>query len=92
MALLPGSRKQEIDKMMPTFLGVVKHFPQFHFVIAGAPGIPPAWYEKFMQQTRISLVHNQTYVLLNNAFAAIVTSGTATLETALFNVPQNGVL
>lgn len=88
VALLPGSRKQEIDKMMPTFLGVVKHFPQYHFVIAGAPGIPPAWYEKFMQQTRISLVHNQTYVLLNNAFAAIVTSGTATLETALFNVPQ----
>ena len=88
IALLPGSRKQEIDKMMPLFLAIVAHFPQYQFVIAGAPGIDPNWYEKFTIHPSVSLIHNQTYSLLKNAFAAIVTSGTATLETALFNVPQ----
>ena len=88
IALLPGSRKQEIDKMMPIFLEVIAHFPHYQFVIAGAPGIDPSWYEKFTIHPSVSLLHNQTYVLLKNAFAAIVTSGTATLETALFKVPQ----
>ena len=88
IALLPGSRKQEIDKMMPIFLAVIAHFPKYHFVIAGAPGIAPEWYSKFTIHPSVSLLHNQTYSLLKNAFAAIVTSGTATLETALFKVPQ----
>ena len=88
IALLPGSRKQEINKMMPVFLNVVQHFPQFQFVIAGAPGIPPKWYDKFIIHPSVSLVHNQTYGLLKNSFIAIVTSGTATLETALFDIPQ----
>lgn len=88
IALLPGSRKQEINKMMPVFLKVIQHFPQFQFVVAGAPGIPSNWYDKFIIHPDVSLVHNQTYALLKNSFIAIVTSGTATLETALFNIPQ----
>ncbi len=88
IALLPGSRKQEIDKMMPVFLSVIDRFPHYHFVIAGAPGIDPLWYNKFTIHPSISLLHNQTYALLKNAYAAIVTSGTATLETALFGIPQ----
>lgn len=88
IALLPGSRKQEINKMMPVFLSVIDRFPQYHFVIAGAPGIDPQWYQKFTLHPSVSLLHNQTYSLLKNAYAAIVTSGTATLETALFGVPQ----
>ena len=88
IALLPGSRKQEINKMMPVFFPLVEHFPQYQFVIAGAPGIPSNWYDKFIIHKDISLVHNQTYDLLQNSFVAIVTSGTATLETALFDIPQ----
>jgi lipid-A-disaccharide synthase len=88
IALLPGSRKQEINKMMPVFLSVIDRFPDYHFVIAGAPGIEAEWYQKFTIHPSVSLLHNQTYSLLKNAFAAIVTSGTATLETALFGVPQ----
>ncbi|MGB2085881.1 MAG: lipid-A-disaccharide synthase [Flavobacteriaceae bacterium] len=88
IALLPGSRKQEIDKMMPVFLTVIQHFSQYQFVIAGAPGIDPQWYQKYTISPAVSLLHNQTYLLLKNAHAAIVTSGTATLETALFKVPQ----
>ena len=88
IALLPGSRKQEINKMMPVFLSVIDRFPDYHFVIAGAPGIEVEWYQKFTIHPSVSLLHNQTYSLLKNAFAAIVTSGTATLETALFGVPQ----
>lgn len=88
IALLPGSRKQEINKMMPIFLSVIERFPQYHFVIAGAPGIDPQLYQKFTLDSSVSLLHNQTYTLLKNAYAAIVTSGTATLETALFSVPQ----
>ena len=74
--------------MMPVFLSVIDRFPQYHFVIAGAPGIDPQWYQKFTIHPSVSLLHNQTYTLLKNAYSAIVTSGTATLETALFGVPQ----
>lgn len=88
IALLPGSRKQEINKMMPVFLSVVAHFPKYQFVIAGAPGIDPSWYDRFTIHPSISLLHNQTYTLLKRSYIALVTSGTATLETALFNVPQ----
>jgi len=88
VALLPGSRKQEIEKMMPLFLEVATAFPQHQFVIAAAPGIPVEWYAQFTQQAQIHLVHQQTYSLLRIADAALVTSGTATLETALFGIPQ----
>ena len=88
IALLPGSRKQEIIKMMPTFLQVINHFPQYKFIIAAAPGIDFDWYQQFLKDQPVLLVQDQTYALLKNSFAAIVTSGTATLETALFSVPQ----
>jgi lipid-A-disaccharide synthase len=88
IALLPGSRKQEIIKMMPTFIEVIERFPQFKFIVAAAPGIDLEWYQQFLKDQTVLLVQNQTYSLLKNSFAAIVTSGTATLETALFKVPQ----
>ena len=88
IALLPGSRKQEIIKMMPTFLEVINRFPQYKFIVAAAPGIDFDWYQQFLKDQPVLLVQDQTYALLKNSFAAIVTSGTATLETALFSVPQ----
>ncbi|MDG1264452.1 MAG: lipid-A-disaccharide synthase [Flavobacteriaceae bacterium] len=88
IALLPGSRKQEILKMMPTFIKVIERFPQYKFIVATAPGIDFEWYQQFIKDESVILVQNQTYSLLKNSFAAIVTSGTATLETALFKVPQ----
>ncbi len=88
IALLPGSRRQEISRMLSIMLEVVPFFPEYRFVIAGAPSIPADFYQPFLQNKKIELVHNQTYQLLQNAQAALVTSGTATLETALFNVPQ----
>ena len=88
IALLPGSRKQEIIKMMPTFIEVIQRFPSYQFIIAAAPGIDMDWYRQFLKEHGVLIVQNQTYSLLKNSFAAIVTSGTATLETALFKVPQ----
>lgn len=88
VALLPGSRKQEIGTMLPVMLECAKHFPQFRFVIAGAPAQTPAYYEQFTAGKNIEIVFNQTYALLSRSYAALVTSGTATLETALFNVPE----
>lgn len=88
VGLLPGSRKQEIKKMLPIFLQVVSRFPEVQFVIAGAPGISPEWYLPFTENNNVTVVHNKTYDILHHTKAAIVTSGTATLETALFKVPQ----
>ena len=88
IALLPGSRRQEIKKMLPIFLMVAEGFPQYEFVIAGAPGIDPKWYGTFIKNKEVKIVRNQTHDLLMYAKAALVSSGTATLETALFNVPQ----
>ncbi|MDB2702912.1 lipid-A-disaccharide synthase [Flavobacteriaceae bacterium] len=88
IALLPGSRKQEILKMMPVFLNVINAFPDYRFVLAGAPGLDAEWYKQFTNHPSIYMLQNQTYALLKHSFAAIVTSGTATLETALFRVPQ----
>ncbi len=88
IALLPGSRKQEILKMMPVFLDVINAFPDYRFVLAGAPGLDAEWYKQFTKHPSIYMLQNQTYTLLKHSFAAIVTSGTATLETALFQVPQ----
>ncbi|MCB0545999.1 MAG: lipid-A-disaccharide synthase [Phaeodactylibacter sp.] len=93
IALLPGSRKQEIERMLSVMLDVVPGFPRYQFVIAGAPAQPDSFYQQILEQAapgtaRVRLVSNQTYALLRHAEAALVTSGTATLETALFGVPQ----
>jgi lipid-A-disaccharide synthase len=88
IALLPGSRRQEVQRILPLMLSVEVDFPGYCFVIAGAPSLPPAFYEEVAGGRKISLVHNHTHDLLRHAKAALVTSGTATLETALFEVPQ----
>ncbi|MEY2868712.1 MAG: hypothetical protein RIR01_1172 [Bacteroidota bacterium] len=88
IALLPGSRKQEITKMLSVMLSVVDDFPDYQFVIAGAPSQEFAFYETFITNKNIKFISNKTYNLLKIAHAALVTSGTATLETALFKVPE----
>ena len=88
IALLPGSRKQEIERLLPAMLSVVPAFQNYQFVIAAAPTFNAAYYEQFMGGKKITLVFDQTYQLLHQAHAALVASGTATLETALFKVPQ----
>jgi lipid-A-disaccharide synthase len=88
IALLAGSRKQEIDRCLPEMIAITKHYPGYQFVVAGAISIKIEYYNKFLNKTSVKLVHNQTYRLLVHSTAAIVTSGTATLEAALFNVPQ----
>jgi len=88
IALLPGSRKQEISRLLPEMAEVAKRFPQYQFVVAGAPSFDAGYYEPYLNQQNLPVVFNATYNLLYHARAAIVASGTATLETALFNVPQ----
>jgi lipid-A-disaccharide synthase len=88
IALLPGSRKQEIDYLLPDMVAMQSRFPQYQLVIAGAPSFNAEYYMQYIAGTNIPVVFNSTYDLLSNAYAAIVASGTATLETALFNVPQ----
>lgn len=87
IALLPGSRKQEVDKMLDVMLEVVPQYQHSQFIIAGVRNLDPAVYQK-ANSAGIKVVYDQTYDLLYHANAAIVTSGTATLETALFRVPQ----
>ncbi len=88
IALLPGSRKQEIRKMLSVMLSVVKDFEDYQFVIAGAPSQDYEFYSSFIKKENVSFVNNSTYDLLSVSIAALVTSGTATLETALFKVPE----
>jgi len=88
IALLPGSRKQEIAKMLSIMLSVVDDFPDYQFVIAGAPSQDYEFYKQFLNKSSVHFISNQTYDLLSIAHAALVTSGTATLETALFKVPE----
>ena len=89
IALLPGSRQQEILKKLPVMLEVSKQFPGFHFVVAQAPGQEDAFYQDLLRDyPQVSAVRNRTYELLLQSKAACVTSGTATLETALFGVPE----
>lgn len=88
IALLPGSRKQEIERILPQMLTVVNDFPTNQFVIAATNSFSKAYYQSFIKEKNVVLVFDETYGLLSNATAALVTSGTATLETALFNVPQ----
>lgn len=88
IALLPGSRKQEISKMLSVMLSVVEDYPQYQFVIGGAPSQDEDFYQSFIKNSGVKLVQNDTYNLLSQSHAALVTSGTATLETALFEVPE----
>ncbi len=89
IALLPGSRKQEIAKKLPIMLSIRDKYPDYTFVIAGAPAIEKAYYESLTGTNNDTyIVYNQTYNLLSNSEAALVTSGTATLETALLEVPE----
>ena len=88
IAILPGSRKQEITKMLHSMLSVCDDFLDYQFVIAGAPSQDYALYEPFLNYKNVAFISNKTYDLLANSTAALVTSGTATLETALFKVPE----
>ena len=89
IALLPGSRQQEILKKLPIMLEVAKHFPDYQFVVAKAPGLDESFYASLLAPYKnVSSVVNKTYELLVQSKAALVTSGTATLETALFAVPE----
>jgi len=88
IAILPGSRKQEITKMLSVMLSVVADFPEFQFVIAGAPSQEKSLYAPFLKNKNVHFISNKTYDLLSHSKAALVTSGTATLETALFKVPE----
>ncbi|MDR3693503.1 lipid-A-disaccharide synthase [Mucilaginibacter sp.] len=88
IALLPGSRRQEISRLLPEMLGVTDQFSDHQFIIAGAPSFKKEYYDQFLNQKNIPIVFNATYDLLSNADAAVVASGTAVLETALFHVPE----
>ena len=88
VALLAGSRLQEIKDNLPAMIEVAERFEDYQMVLAGAPSIEDEYYDKFLEGTTVRVVKNKTYQLLSHTTAALVTSGTATLETALFNVPQ----
>ncbi|RGK22663.1 lipid-A-disaccharide synthase [Bacteroides intestinalis] len=88
IALLAGSRKQEIKDNLPDMLRAASAFPEYQLVLAGAPGISPDYYHEYIGDAKVKILFDQTYRLLQQAEAALVTSGTATLETALFRVPQ----
>jgi lipid-A-disaccharide synthase len=88
IALLPGSRKQEIKRMLPVMASIAKKFTGYEFIIAGAPSVEPSFYQQVAGPDGPKILFGQTHELLRRAYAAMVTSGTATLETALFSVPQ----
>ena len=88
VALLAGSRRQEIKDNLPAMLTVAARHPQWHYVVAGAPSIEHAYYEDFLTGNEVDIVYDDTYALLTHSQAALVTSGTATLETALLGTPQ----
>jgi len=88
VAILPGSRKQEIKKSLPIMLSVKDNFKDYQFIIAGAPSLGVDYYQQFIKDEQVKLINNRTYDVLQHSQAALVTSGTATLETALFRVPE----
>ena len=88
IALLPGSRKQELESIFPEMLMIVKYYPNHQFVVAATNTFSKQYYQSFIKEKNVALVFDETYGLLSNSTAALVTSGTATLETALFKVPQ----
>lgn len=86
--MLAGSRKQEIKDNLPDMIRAAASFPEYQLVLAGAPGIAPEYYKEYVGNADVKIIFNRTYPLLRHAEAALVTSGTATLETGLFRVPQ----
>ena len=88
IALLPGSRKQEIERLLPVMLSVTDQYPEYIFAVAAAPTFTESYYHQYIGNKKVKLLFSNTYNLLHVAHAAIVASGTATLETALFEVPQ----
>ncbi len=88
ISILPGSRKQEIKKSLPLMLSVKDNFKKYQFIIAGAPSLGTEYYQQFIKDEQVKLISNRTYDLLQHSDAALVTSGTATLETALFRIPE----
>jgi lipid-A-disaccharide synthase len=88
IAILPGSRKQEISTMLPLMLSMKDKYPDYQFIIAGAPSQTKEYYQTFIKDSGVPIVFGQTYQLLQKSYAALVTSGTATLETALFGIPE----
>ncbi len=88
IAMLAGSRRKEIQGMLPVMIRVAAQHPEYQFVVAGAPSIEAAFYDGYLEGSGVKIVHGETYALLASAFVGMVTSGTATLEAALFKVPQ----
>jgi len=88
VALLAGSREKEIQRTLPAMVLMAAEHPGYQFVVAGAPSIAPGFYETWLEGTDVGIVHGETYALLASSFAGVITSGTATLEAALFGVPQ----
>ncbi len=88
VAMLPGSRHQEIQNMLPVMCETAEKFPNYQFIIAGAPSAHKEWYEGFLKDENIRIINDRTYELLSHSVAAMVTSGTATMETALWGVPE----
>lgn len=88
IALVPGSRKSEISNLLPEMLAVMPDFPAYQFVVCGAPGIDPSFYDRLLKGKEAHIVFGDTYNVIHNAEAAAVTSGTATLETAFLRTPQ----
>ena len=88
VAMLPGSRHQEIQNMLPVMKDTALRFPELQFIIAGAPSAHKEWYESFLAHPNIHIIYNKTYELLSHSTAALVTSGTATMEAALWGVPE----
>jgi lipid-A-disaccharide synthase len=88
LAVLPGSRKGEISVLLPTMLAAAANFPEYQCIIAGAPNMGIEFYQPFMKESKVPVIWGKTYEILTHSRAAIVSSGTATLETAILNVPQ----
>jgi lipid-A-disaccharide synthase len=88
VALLAGSRKKEIETTLPAMLTLAGEHPEYQFIVAGAPSMPSSLYEQYLQGSKVKIVFNETYALLECAEAGLITSGTATLEAALFELPQ----
>ena len=88
IAILPGSRKQEIETILPLMISVSDNFPEYQFIIAAAPSQPISFYNVLVGNKNLSIISDETYELLFHSEAALVTSGTATLETALLNIPE----
>jgi len=88
IACLPGSRKQEIVKLLPEMVKQIKYFPDFEFVVACAPNLSDDFYYSILKNQQLKLIRNKTYELMHHSYAGIIKSGTSTLEAALFNLPE----